>query len=527
MGENIERLRQANILITVVLAWLLSLAVLKSSDGRLYWSKSDIGIAFILAMGSLGFLWTWLPTPNYNTLALQALLIAGIGAVIADAAFSRASMAGWVLIGTGGWLAFMAKPTTAGALGFVILIYLLAARKWNWRLLLLASAWSIVLVSLTIWIIDGSVVDFIEHFKRGLEDAARLGAGHTIDRFLRLDDFRIEPTQQTWMFRLSLLVVVSTYLVRSSNDASQTIGACILIAMGLGSVSVAIGYASPRFRDWPFQPMLFWCTFLGGLVGAAVTERGQLIHLFERDRWTSAAYFAVMPHVYAFGTGGNYWIAGGEAGVFWVLASAVLFGIQRRPQAAWRSLLPIAVTSLLVTTMLIDVGIQHPYRQIQSLNDFTGTLRFADSGGELRVSAETANYIGQLESLAKGAGFRIGDRMIDLTGENPGALYALGAKAVGAAWLIGGYRGSDDWTSAVLSRVPCDELVRAWILTEPDGRRHLSSDVLRRYGVDINRDYVEVGAVDSTTGSDSTSYKQHLLKPIRPPETSAVCKSSR
>jgi len=290
---------------------------------------------------------------------------------------------------------------------------------------------------------------------------------------------------------------------------------------------VAIGYASPRFPDWPFQALLFWCPFLGGFAGAAVAERRQFI-LLARDRWTLAAYFVVMPHVYAFGTGGNYWIAGGVAGVFWVLTSAILFGIQSQRQTAWRSLLPIAVTSLIVTTMLIDVGIQHPYRQVQSLYDLTGTLRFGRSGGQLRVSAQTANYVDKLDSMAKGAGFRINDPMIDLTGQNPGVLYALGAKAVGAAWLIGGYPGSNDWTSAVLSRVPCDELARAWILTEPDGHRHISIDVLRHFGADISRDYVEVGVVDSTTGSVSTSYKQHLLKPTRPPdEIAAACKSLR
>ncbi|MCK1313384.1 hypothetical protein [Bradyrhizobium sp. 23] len=532
MGEDIPRLRQANILITVLLAWLLCLSVVKSikTDDGSSWldcRKANIGIMFILATGSLGFLQTWIPTPNYNTLGLQALFIAGIGVMIADAAFSRASMGGWILIGTGGWLAFMAKPTTAAALGFVIVLYLLASQKWNWRFLLLSTTWAIVLGLVTIWMIDGSIVDFIEHYKTGLADSARLGAGHTIDRIFRADSFSIGPSEQAWISILSIVVAFSTYLIRSPRDTSRTFGACILIAVGAGCVSMVFGFASPRFHSSPFQAMLFWCTFLGGLAGAAVAERGQLIHLFARDRWSSAVYFVAMPHVYAFGTGGNYWIAGGEAGVFWVLTSAILFGI-RNQRTAWRSLLPIAVTSLIVTTMLIDVGIQHPYRQIQSLYDFTGTLRFARSGGELRVSAQSANYIGQLDRMAKESGFKIGDPMIDLTGQNPGALYAIGAKAIGAPWLIGGYPGSNDWTAALLSRVPCDELGRAWVLTEPDGHRHLSVDVLLDYGIDISRDYVEVGVVDSTTGSVSASYRQHLLKPKRAPDiAAAACKSLR
>jgi hypothetical protein len=531
MGEDIARLRQANILITVLLAWFLYFLVLRSTTFSVGWldrSKGDIGIAFILATGSLGFLQTWLPTPSYNTLAMQALLIAGIGAAIADAGLSRASIFGWILIGTGGWLAFMAKPTTAAALAFVIVIYLLASRKWSWRLILLAGIWSFVLVLLTIWIIDGSIVDFVEQYKNSLEDSARLGAGHTIDRIFRLDSFALDATEQAWIFSLSLVVAVSTYLTRSSSTASQIIGACIVIAVGVSSTSVAIGYVSLHFPGRPFQALLFWCPFLGGAVGAAMAAgRSQFVDLVTRDRGALAAYFVVMPHVYAFGTGGNYWIAGGEVGVFWVLTGVILFGITSQRQTAWQSLLPISVTSLLVTTLLIDVGIQRPYRQVQSLYHFTGTLPFARSGGQLRVSAETASYIEKLGGLAKGAGFRINDPMIDLTGQNPGVIFALGAKAVGAAWLIGGYSGSNDWTSAILSRVPCDELARAWLLTEPNGHRHLSIDVLRRFGAEISRDYVDVGSVDSTTGSVSTSYTQHLLKPIDPTKVTAACKSLR
>jgi hypothetical protein len=62
----------------------------------------------------------WLPSPSYKSLAIQSLFIAAIGLLLAENNFSRASLSGWGLIGFSGWLAFMAKPTTAVALGFVV-----------------------------------------------------------------------------------------------------------------------------------------------------------------------------------------------------------------------------------------------------------------------------------------------------------------------------------------------------------------------------------------------------------------------
>ena len=75
--------------------------------------QQRIIISGIISTASLVSLTRWLPTPSYNGLALQALFVAAAGLLLADKKVYRASVAGSVLIGIGGWLAFMAKPTTA------------------------------------------------------------------------------------------------------------------------------------------------------------------------------------------------------------------------------------------------------------------------------------------------------------------------------------------------------------------------------------------------------------------------------
>ena len=116
VGGDIALLRQANILMTLGLAWVLCVVLFRTlnhprGQAGPWLSAHFVGIGLVLSTSTLGYLDPWLPTPCYNSLALQALLLAAVGMLLAEANPSRKSLAGWVLIGFSGWLAFMAKPT--------------------------------------------------------------------------------------------------------------------------------------------------------------------------------------------------------------------------------------------------------------------------------------------------------------------------------------------------------------------------------------------------------------------------------
>jgi hypothetical protein len=224
---------------------------------------------------------------------------------------------------------------------------------------------------------------------------------------------------------------------------------------------------------------------------------------------------AAFPHIYAFGTNENYWTSGSRAAVFWVLAGVVLLAALHRDKPAWRIFVPTAAGVQLCTTILLFVSMEYPYRQTQPLRLNKDFMHFAGTGSKLLVSRGFADYVDKLHQLAATGGFKAGEPMLDLTGHYPGALYALGATSVGRSWMIGGYPGSENLAIANLDRDSPRELKIAWILTEPNGPRKLSPDILKRYGIDLVKDYVEVGKLDSPTGSYRDSYVQHLLKPAR------------
>jgi len=51
--------------------------------------------------------------------------------------------------------------------------------------------------------------------------------------------------------------------------------------------------------------------------------------------------------------------------------------------------------------------------------------------------------------------------MIDMTGAGSGTLYAIGAKAIGYPWMIGGFSGSDSLAVVMLNRGSCVDIATA------------------------------------------------------------------
>jgi hypothetical protein len=119
---------------------------------------------------------------------------------------------------------------------------------------------------------------------------------------------------------------------------------------------------------------------------------------------------------------------------------------------------------------------------------------------------------------AQQAGFLYGMPMIDLTGQSPGILYAIGATSIGQAWMIGGYTGSDDLALNMLDRNSCQQLATAWLLDEPAGARRISPEVLLSFGANLATDFTMVASIKTAkyAGGNKDVRIQHMLKPIRP-----------
>ncbi len=369
LDGNIAALRQANILMTFCLAWVLVNVFLKTVFAKQSLQNTQrliiSGAIATAGLASLVYAGSWLPTPSYNSLASQALLVAATGLLLADKKASRASVAGWCLIGVGGWLAFMAKPTTAATLSLCICFYLLAAGKFSVRLLVISLATAVGLLVLSALTIDGSISAFIDRLKGGTELLKILGGGHTLDQLLRLDGFQLDGRAKLILISTTAVIYYAVYLSLAKIKALVHGGNLLSIAFALANLAIVFGLTHQTLKVGQFQGLLLWgIPFATILLGFSIYQFRGLFQI-SRFQWILGLTFLIFPYSYAFGTGGNYWVLAANAGIFWVLAGLVFLSPIAPSGKFVTLLLPLGLAVQLVTVTLVQTGIETPYRQPQ------------------------------------------------------------------------------------------------------------------------------------------------------------------
>jgi fumarate reductase subunit D len=527
-GGDVASLRQANVLITFGLAWYLIFLFLKPLRFESAAEKTALNIvASGFATASLTF-YGGLITPNYNSLALQALLVASIGLLLCEKSATPRSTSGWVLIGFGGWLAFMAKPSTALLLAIAIPICLLLSRKFSLRWISLAASVAVALLVLGAVAIDGSIGGFIDRLRVGLRMIVVTSDNSTLLAKIRLDDFLLTNSDKLAVYSIAAVSFVATLSGCVKKPALRLVSAFISMLLAAVVAALSVGLVIGTFGFGRFHGMLIWSVVFPAIALGLLLGRRGLAKNISMVRWSTALLFFSMPHVCAFGTDGNYWSIGGAAAVFWLLGGLVFLEPVVRTNGGWGMAAPLVLATQLVVGAILQTELEQPYRQPDPLRLNDHFVEFGASGSNLKLSAEYAEYVQSAKSMARKAGFKSGTPIIDLTGQSPGILYALGAQAIGQAWTIGGYSGSSERASIGMSRVSCEKIAEAWILFEPDGPRSIPAEVMRGQGAEFPEQYAQVATWHTAKGSGGYAERrlQALYRPIAERDVLKACHAS-
>ena len=530
LGGDIASIRWANILLTFGLGWILIYSFLRYiapdvSNRRLQLHAAAAG----LATSSLVFLNTWLPTPSYNSLAFQALMLTATGLLWADRTVTPRSLFGWITIGVGGWLTLMAKPSTAALLAIGILLCLLASRKFSLRLSLLAMATALGLLLLSAILIDGSIVGFARRLLLGIEAGKTLGGGHTAEHILRIDRLRLHTPAKLAILLVFVPSLLATCGAMSNKPKGMLLSWIPSIGFFLATALMVSGAIQRTLEIGQVEGILILGVSFSAVFSGLLLVKASPLKSIPASHWVVAALFVVTPYMYAFGTNRNYWENGVWAGLFWLLAGLTLMGPVIRERSSWAILLPLALATQATTAILVHTGLEHPQRQDQplSLNDTVAEIRAQRS--TLVLSKGYATYISQAKKLARDGGFLAETPMIDLSGQSPGILFALGAESIGQAWTIGGYPGSLNLTKAALDQVSCEKIATAWVLFEPDGPRRIPTEIMSSLGSTFPTGYAKVGTWRTAEGAGgyAASRTQELYQPIAPTDTLRTCQALR
>jgi hypothetical protein len=539
---DISLLRQANILIIFSLAWVLCVVFFRATiddaqEKTLFWrSLPMLALAGVTATCSLIYFCThgWLATPSYNSLIFQGLLLASIGLLLADKTVSLSSIIGWILIGVGGWLVFMAKPTSAAALGLVISICLPLTGRFNLRLLSIAVLTAITLLITSAWVIDGSLMIFIERLRGGIEAVQLLGAGQM--NMFRIDKLLTGDKERGFLVFFSVIIFAVTCLAASEQR--------IRILAGLGFTLVLAITSLVIISEYSLYPLLQISETYGSHSVMLILAIPLSVYTFyfvlrrkpfykvSKNQWAIALYFAVLPHISAFGSNNNYWVQGTLTSLFWVLAALVILIPAISASGHWKILLPAVVSGQLITVFLLQAAMEWPYRQPQPFRQYDNVVAIGEDKSELILPQDLADYYRNVQKTAQQAGFQAGTPMLDMTGEGSGTLYAIGAKAIGSAWLIGGYSGSDNMVKTLLNRVSCTDITNAWLLVDSDNPLKLSLTLLSDFGLSAEQNF-EIAAdlnIPATTIARHgiPSRRLQLWKPTQPTQfATATCEKKR
>jgi hypothetical protein len=151
--------------------------------------------------------------------------------------------------------------------------------------------------------------------------------------------------------------------------------------------------------------------------------------------------------------------------------------------------LPTVISGQLITVFLLQAAMEWPYRQPQPFSQYDNVVAIGIDESELILPQDLADYYRQLKKMASQTDFKTGTPVIDLTGQGPGTLYAIGAKAIGSAWIIGGFAGSDSMAQTMLDRVSCADISAAWLLIDDDSLLKLSPTLLNHFGLNFEKDF--------------------------------------
>lgn len=506
LGGDVALLRQFNLLGTYLLSAVFGYLALRDPlpEERPFVRAL---VATGLAAATFAFPASWLVTPSYNWLVMQAALLIGISFYLIR---DQARIAGGLLMGLGGVLAFQAKPT--GAAAFAVVALLFFASRWRRTLVPLAVAGASALAGLLFFVfyIDGSVSAYVHRLLEGAHIMGLLAANHTLADSLRLDPIHMSLPETACAAALAAAGLL--WLLSLKWRAGAYVGAGLAIAGVAFLILGQPGRTAEFVQAWPFGYFRLLPTLAlaaAALVALAIQRvRGvPLPGLRPSLGW--GFLFLFFPIAASFGTNNNLWGSASQHALFWIAGGLVLMRPLLPARREAEALVPLVALMIVYVGVTVHLAIAAPYRQTASLDAAGREVVFSPEGRTLRLSADVAGYLEQSRAVARQAGFTDGDWILDFSGRSPTLVYALGGRTPGLAWWTGGYPGTTAMVTYALRDAPCEKLLGAWILAEPGTPLAVDPVILRAFGATEN-DYDPVAQLTPPTG---WGVPQHLLKP--------------
>ena len=512
LDYNIASLRKINLLTNFFLSyWLFFLLFKRLIKINFYYNQ-----ALLITLSMVSFLSIHSLTPNYNSLAFQGLLITCIGIL----SIEYKKNIGCLLIGIGGWLVFMGKPTSIVALSIILLIYFIG-KKNSFNTIVLSSTVGVILILITSVMIDGSPITFIKRFLEALSHVKIFSSVYGSEIIFKkltsvVRDYNAQNLNSILYTFLSIIVICFIFyyvtFAKFINIKSNLYFKIIFFTL-IVFLLIFINFYHFKWINIfdRYQRLQIFAILSCSIFAALKFNQFKLKNVYENLQLKLIFLFLSLPFVYAFGTGSNVLKKSLDAGIFYFIVSLIIIIPSIKKKNNINYLVLFSFLSLLISCIHINWIIENPIRQTNSLKLNNYIINYNEDKNFIKLNKSQGEYIYKAKIIAKDAGLKKGDHILDLTGKSPGLIFLLDANSLGAPWMIGGYPGSLEFAKAKIQSTSCEKISKSWIMHD-NFSRNISLDILKSYGSDINLDYVEIGIWKSSIYKGS--FKQKLFKPV-------------
>ena len=471
VGGSIASMQRVGALVLVVLGAALGLVI--SDKTRMDWRRpAGAQIVAVSASLPLAYYLLWIPVPGYNWIGLVGaivLLIAMLLLLEAGNGYGSAAAAAAAAI-----LAIFTRPQTAigfGALYLAAVLLVDPAPKSLFKnsltqIVRAAGLTAMAVVGIAAILPLGTLIDQIREY------IAIFGTTHPL-HFSFIDQ-QLAFLKSAWLWLVCgaiLAFILFSRLGGKSVSNRLTVLVCIVVPIISAVILVRTMSRLDEFRIGSATGTLAFCALsLACLRKEAAPRLIALLGVAVLIPWiaTLGASAAVRPQL-AYYSGISSFIA--VVGVF---------------IAVRQNMVAVTLAScagLYLTFSAIQVGLASPYRLAAPVAMQVVPTRMG-WGAELKLDGKTSEFITRLRDDSRQGGFCQGDAVIDLSGNLPGAVFAMGGLMPVFPWISAGYPFSNYFAQEYLKRLGQARLARSWLITA-EAPNTFSRQELESLGVDF------------------------------------------
>ena len=467
VGGSIASMERVGALVLVVLGAALGLVV--SNKARMDWRRpAGAQIVAVSASLPLAYYLLWIPVPGYNWIGLVGgivLLIAMLLLLEAGNGYGSAAAAAAAAI-----LAIFTRPQTAIGFGALYLaaVFLVdpAPKRSLMQIVRAAGLTAMAVVGIAAILPLGTLIE------QSREYIAIFGTTHPL-HFSFIDQ-QLVFLKSAWLWLVCGAILAFILLSRLGGKAvSNRLAVLVCIVVPIISAVILVRTISrpDEFRIGSATGTLAFCALsLACLRKEAAPRLIALLGVAVLIPWivTLGASAAVRPQL-AYYSGISSFIA--VVGVF---------------IAVRQNMVAVTLAScagLYLTFSAIQVGLASPYRLAAPVAMQVVPTRMG-WGAELKLDSKTSEFITRLRDDAQQGGFCQGGAVIDLSGNLPGAVFAMGGLMPVFPWISAGYPFSNYFAQEYLKRLGQARLARSWLITA-ETPNTFSRQELEALGVDF------------------------------------------